>query len=257
MTRLRQLRSEARFSLLGFRRSPAATFFTLVLPLVFLVIFTSIFGNSMVGPPGSEVRVATMYVPGILALALISATFMNQAIFVVVKRENGLLKAMRATPLPPWVYVGGSVGSSLVLTALMTVLVVGLGRLVYGVEIQTGAVPSLLITLALGTAAFSALGLAVTCVCPSEQAAPAITNMCVLPVYFVSDVFIILEDTPSWMSLVGDIFPIKHLAHALGHTFDPFADGLPMPAGNWLVIAAWGTFGALVAVRWFRWTPRN
>ena len=257
MTRLRQLRSEAAFSLLGFRRSPAATFFTLVLPLVFLVLFTSIFGNQTVGPPGAEVRVATMYVPGILALALVSATFMNQAIFVVVKRESGVLKALRATPLPPWVYVGGSVGSSLVLTAVMTLLVIGIGRLAYGVEVQAGAVPSLLITLALGAAAFSALGLAITCVCPSEQAAPAITNMCVLPIYFVSDVFIILEDAPGWMSLIGDLFPIKHLAHALGHTFDPFTDGVPMPAGNWLVIAAWGAFGALVAVRWFRWTPRS
>ena len=257
MRTLRQLRSEARFSLLSFRRSPAATFFTLALPLIFLVIFTSIFGNQTVGPPGEEVRVATMYVPGILALALVSATFMNQAIFVVVRRESGVLKAMRATPLPPWVYVGGSVASSLVLTAVMAALVMGIGRVAYGVEIQAAALPSLLITLVLGAAAFSALGLAITCVCPSEQAAPAITNMCVLPVYFVSDVFIILEDAPRWMSLVGDIFPIKHLAHALGHTFDPFADGVPMPATNFLVMAAWGTFGALAAARYFRWTPRN
>lgn len=257
MRSLRQLRSEAKFSLLGFRRSPAATFFTLALPLIFLVIFTSIFGNHTVGPPGEEVRVATGYVPGILALALVSATFMNQAIFAVVKRESGVLKAMRATPLPPWVYVGGSVASSLVLTAVMTVLVTGIGRLAYGVDIQAGALPSLLITLALGAAAFSALGLAVTCVCPSEQAAPAITNMCVLPIYFVSDVFIILDDAPRWMSLVGDIFPIKHLAHALGHTFDPFTDGVPLPLGNWLVIAAWGAFGTLAAARYFRWTPRN
>ena len=257
MTALRQLRSEAKFGLLSFRRSPAATFFTLALPLIFLVIFTSIFGNQTVGPPGQQVRVATMYVPGILALALVSATFMNQAIFVVVRRESGVLKAMRATPLPPWVYVGGSVASSLVLTAVMTVLVIGIGRLAYGVEIQAATVPSLLITLVLGAAAFSALGLAVTCVCPSEQAAPAITNMCVLPIYFVSDVFIIMDDAPGWMSIVGDIFPIKHLTHALRHTFDPFADGVPMPGGHWLVIAAWGAFGVLVAARWFRWTPRG
>ncbi len=257
MSRLRQLRSEASFSLLGFRRSPAATFFTLVLPLLFLVIFTSIFGNETVGPPGAEARVATLYVPGILALAVISANFMNQAIFVVVKRENGLLKAMRATPLPPWIYVGGSVASSLVLTAVMTVLMMSVGRVAYGVEIQLGAVPSLLITLAIGSAAFSALGLAVTCVCPSEQAAPAITNACVLPIYFISDVFIISDDTPRWMSFVGDLFPIKHLARALGHTFDPFTEGTPMPFGNWLVIVAWGAFGALVAVRYFRWTPRS
>lgn len=255
MNRLAQLRSETSFNLLGFWRSPAATFFTVVLPLVFLVIFTSIFGNEIISSTGA--RVATVYVPGILALALISATFMNQAIVTVIKRESGVLKAMRATPLPPWVYVGGQVGSSVVLTALMTVLVIGIGRFIYGVEIQANALPSLFISLALGAIAFSAMGLAITCVCPSEQAAPAITNMCVLPLYFVSDVFIPSDNAPRWMIVVGDIFPIKHLAHALGRTFDPFVAGVPMPGWRWLVIAAWGAFGVLVAVRWFRWTPRD
>ncbi|WP_419907579.1 ABC transporter permease [Candidatus Poriferisodalis sp.] len=255
MTRLAQLRSEARFNLLGFRRSPAATFFTVVLPIIFLVIFTSIFGNEIISSTGA--RVATVYVPGILALALVSANFMNAAIVTVIRRENGVLKAMRATPLPPWVYVGGQLAASLVLTAFMTALVICIGWLGYSVEVQPGAVPSLLITLGVGAAAFSALGLAITCVCPSEQAAPAITNMCVLPLYFVSDVFIPSEGAPRWMTLIGDIFPIKHLAVALGRTFDPFSEGVPMPAWRWLILAAWGAFGVLVTLRFFRWTPRN
>lgn len=255
MNRLAQLRSEARFNLLGFRRSPAATFFTVVLPIIFLVIFTSIFGNEIISSTGA--RVATVYVPGILALALVSANFMNAAIVTVIRRENGVLKAMRATPLPPWVYVGGQLAASLVLTAFMTALVIGIGWLGYSVEVQPGAVPSLLITLGVGAAAFSALGLAITCVCPSEQAAPAVTNMCVLPLYFVSDVFIPSEGAPRWMVVIGDIFPIKHLAHALGNTFDPFSEGIPMPVSRWLIIAAWGVFGVLVTLRWFRWTPRG
>ena len=255
MTRLGQLRSEARFNLLGFRRSQAATFFTVVLPIIFLVIFTSIFGNEIISSTGA--RVATVYVPGILALALVSANFMNAAIVTVIRRENGVLKAMRATPLPPWVYVGGQLAASLVLTAFMTALVIGIGWLGYSVEVQPGAVPSLLITLGVGAAAFSALGLAITCVCPSEQAAPAITNMCVLPLYFVSDVFIPSEGAPRWMTFIGDVFPIKHLAVALGRTFDPFSEGVPMPAWRWLILAAWGAFGVLVTLRFFRWTPRN
>ncbi len=255
MTRLGQLRSEARFNLLGFRRSPAATFFTVVLPIIFLVIFTSIFGNEIISSTGA--RVATVYVPGILALALVSANFMNAAIVTVIRRESGVLKAMRATPLPPWVYVGGQVAASLVLTVFMTALVIGIGWLGYSVEVQPGAVPSLLITLGVGAAAFSALGLAITCVCPSEQAAPAITNMCVLPLYFVSDVFIPSDGAPRWMTLIGDVFPIKHLAVALGRTFDPFSEGVPMPAWHWLVLGVWGVFGVLVTVRFFRWTPRN
>ncbi|WP_420609015.1 ABC transporter permease [Candidatus Poriferisodalis sp.] len=255
MTRLGQLRSEARFNLLGFRRSPAATFFTVVLPIIFLVIFTSIFGNEIISSTGA--RVATVYVPGILALALVSANFMNAAIVTVIRRESGVLKAMRATPLPPWVYVGGQVAASLVLTVFMTALVIGIGWLGYSVEVQPGAVPSLLITLGVGAAAFSALGLAITCVCTSEQAAPAITNMCVLPLYFVSDVFISSDGAPRWMTFIGDVFPIKHLAVALGRTFDPFSEGVPMPAWHWAILGVWGAFGVLVTLRFFRWTPRN
>ncbi|WP_419945376.1 ABC transporter permease [Candidatus Poriferisodalis sp.] len=255
MRSLRQLRSETLFNLLGFWRSPAATFFTVALPIIFLVIFTSIFGNEVMSSTGA--RVATVYVPGILALALVSATFMNQAIIMVVKRENGVLKAMRATPLPPRIYVGGHIATSLALTALMTVLVIGIGRFGYGVKIQVAAIPSLFITLVVGAAAFAALGLAITCICPSEQAAPAITNMCVLPLYFVSDVFIPSDGAPRWMTLIGDIFPIKHLALALGRTFDPFVEGVPWPAGRWLILSIWGLFGVLVTVRYFRWTPRS
>ncbi|WP_419841581.1 ABC transporter permease [Candidatus Poriferisodalis sp.] len=255
MRRLRQLRSEVSFNLLSFRRSAAATFFTVLLPLIFLVIFTSIFGNEVISSTGA--RVATMYVPGILALALVSANFMNAAIVTVIRRESGVLKAMRATPLPPWVYVGGQVGASLALTGLMTVLVVGIGRFGYGVGVQLAAVPSLLITLLVGAAAFSALGLAVTCACPSEQAAPAVTNMCVLPLYFVSDVFIPSAGAPRWMSVIGDVFPIKHLALALGRTFDPFGQGVPMPVWRWTIMLAWGVVGVLITLRCFRWTPRG
>lgn len=256
MTRLRQLRSETYFNLLGFWRSPAATFFTVALPIIFLVIFTSIFGNEQLDSTGA--RVATVYVPGILALSVVSATFVNQAIVTTIKRENGLFKALRATPLPPWIFLGGQISSSMALTGLMTVLVVGIGRIAYGVEIQVGALPSLVITLVLGAAAFSAMGLAVSCICPSENAAPAITNMIALPLYFVSDVFIPPSaGTPRWMTFVGDVFPIKHLGVALGRTFDPFSEGIPMPAWRWVVIAAWGIFGAVVTVRRFRWIPRN
>ena len=255
MTRVRQLRSEVRFNLLGFRRSPAATFFTVMLPIVFLVIFTSIFGNETLGD--TEARTATLYVPGILALALVSANFMNAAIVTVIKRETGVLKAMRATPLPSWVYIVGQMASSFVLSVLMTVLLTGIGWVVFGVEVQFAAVPSLCVTLVVSAACLGVLGLAVTSICPSEQAAPAITNMIALPLYFVSDVFIPSASAPGWMRLIGDLFPVKHIARALGHTFDPFLEGVPMPIGNWLVIGAWGTFGVLVTMRVFRWTPRG
>ena len=127
-----------------------------------------------------------------------------------------------------------------------------------GVTLFTAGIPNLLVSLVVGAAAFCALGLAMTVIIPNENAAPAITNMVVLPLYFVSDVFIPSnDDTPRWITFIGDLFPIKHLAAALGETFDPGIDGTPMAWDHWAVIVGWGAFGAVVAARRFRWTPRD
>ena len=251
MTWLPQLRSQAGFDLLTFRRNPAATFFTVVLPLIFLFLFTSIFGNEEI----DGVRVANFYVPGILALSIISATMVNIAITTVTRRETGVLKRVRGTPLRPWVFVGSQVLASVVIATVMTVLVVLVGWLVFDVQVQASGMPSLIISLLLGTAAFCSLGLALTSIIPSENAAPAVTNAVALPLYFVSDIFIITDDTPTVIATIGNLFPIKHLGQALTESFNPFIEGTPMPWGHWAVIAGWGLFGLAATVAGFRWTP--
>lgn len=251
MSWLPQLRSQAGFDLLTFRRNPAATFFTVVLPLIFLFLFTSIFGNEEI----DGVRVANFYVPGILALSIISATMVNIAITTVTRRETGVLKRVRGTPLRPWVFVGSQVLASVAIATVMTVLVVLVGWLVFDVQLQASGVPSLIISLLLGTAAFCSLGLALTSIIPSENAAPAVTNAVALPLYFVSDIFIITDETPTVIATIGNLFPIKHLGQALTESFNPFIEGTPMPWGHWAVIAGWGLFGSAVTVVWFRWTP--
>lgn len=256
---LAQLRTQTRYTLLSFRRNPAATFFTVVLPLVFLVIFTSIFGNDLVrSASGAEVRLANFYVPGILSLALVSATTVNLAMSNTSKRERGILKRLRGSPMRTWVYVGAELASGLFIVAVMTVLVVGLGWLLFNVELRWSGVPALVVSLVLASLAFSSLGLALCSIIASESAAPAVTNMIVLPLYFVSDVFIISDaDTPRLMTVVGDVFPIKHLAAALGDAFDPLAASTSLPWADWAVVAAWGVFGTAVALFRFRWTPRR
>ncbi|MFT7648975.1 MAG: ABC-2 type transport system permease protein [Candidatus Poriferisodalaceae bacterium] len=251
----KQLLTQAKFSLMSFRRNPAATFFTVVLPLIFLVLFTSIFGNETFSATGA--RVATFYVPGILALSIISATMINLAITTVTRRENGILKRVRGTPLRPWVYVAGEVFAALAITALMTVLVVGIGWLVFDVALSASGIPNLLISLTLGAAVFCALGLALSGLIPNEKSAPAFTNMIALPLYFVSDIFVITENTPTTIALIGDLFPVKHLAKALTQSFDPFSSGTPMAWSHWAVMAGWGIVGALVAVKKFQWTPKQ
>lgn len=255
-----QLTKQVRYSLLSFRRNPAATFFTAVLPLIFLVLFTSIFGNDTIASTGSAggIRAATFYVPGILGLSVVSATMVNLAITSVSKRENGILKRVRGTPLRPWVYVSAEISAALVITSVMTVLVVGIGWVLFDVSLFAAGVVNLLITLVLGAGSFCALGLAMSSIIPNEKAAPAVTNMIVLPLYFVSDVFIITDDeTPRVITLIGDVFPVKHMGQALGESFDPFISGTPMAWGHWAVLALWGAFGVAAAISRFRWMPRD
>lgn len=249
-----RLQRQVLFDLLIFRRNPASTFFTVILPLIFLVIFTSIFGNETLA---NGAKVATLYVPGILALAIISATTVNLAITMTARRERGILKRVRGTPMPPWVFVASQAVAGFVLSVLMTVLITIVGRLLFGVTLNGLGIGSLVITVLIGSMSFAALGLALTAIIPSEEAAPAVTNAAVLPLYFISDVFIPGDQIPDWVQTVADVFPVKHLSLALQESFDPFAENVPWPLEHWLVIAAWGAGAALLAIRGFRWIPRR
>jgi ABC-2 type transport system permease protein len=237
-----------------FRRNPASTFFTVVLPLIFLVIFVSIFGNEEL-PNGA--KVSTLYVPGILALAIISATAVNVAITMTGRRERGILKRVRGTPIPPWVFVASQAIAGFVISLVMTVLITVIGRLFYGVQLNASGVPSLVLSVFIGAATFSAIGLALTTIIPSEEAAPAVTNAIMLPLYFISDVFIPGDQIPAWVQQMADLFPVKHLSLALQESYNPFAEAAPWPWANWLVMAAWATFATVVTMRAFRWTPRR
>ncbi|MDW3176693.1 MAG: ABC transporter permease [Acidimicrobiia bacterium] len=254
MSPIALIRHQLNFDLLIFRRNPAGTFFTVVLPLIFLVIFTSIFGNQTLD---NGAKVATLYVPGILTLAIVSATAVNVAITMTTRRERGVLKRVRGTPVPGWIFVLSQALSGVVIALLMTVIISLVGRVLYGVEVQFETLPSLLISLLLGAMAFSAIGLALTRIITSEDAAPAVTNAIFLPLYFVSGVFVPDTEVPSWVGTVGNLFPVSHLNKALQESFDPFADGAAWPWDHWLVIAGWGIVAAVITLKTFRWSPNR
>lgn len=241
-----------------FWRDPAAVFFTVALPLIFLFIFVTIFGNESVELEGrEEIKGSTYYVPGIVTLAVVSATFVNLAISLTVARERGLLKRVRKTPLPAWAFIAGRIATSIVVTLLLTALLVVLGRLVYGVAIPGSTFPAALLALVVGAAAFCALGFALTAVIPSENASAPITNAIILPLYFISGVFIPDSEIPAFMRSVAEIFPVKHLYEALLTAFDPNTTGAGIEVLNLTLLAAWGAVGLVLAIRTFRWAPRS
>ncbi|MBA2545365.1 MAG: ABC transporter permease [Solirubrobacterales bacterium] len=238
-----------------FWRNPASVFFTVMLPLIFLFIFATIFGNDEIEDRG--VKTTTYYVPAIIALAIISASTQSLAINLTEDRERGLLKRVRGTPLPVPVFVAGRVGNSLLIALLMLVVVAVLGRLVYGVSIPTTTIPAVLVTVAVGAFAFCCLGFAMTTIIPSEDAAPAITNALILPLYFISGIFIPDSEIPSGVLQVADVFPIRPFFEAFFTAWDPNTTGSGLELGHLAVVAAWGVAGLVASVLFFRWEPRR
>jgi ABC-2 type transport system permease protein len=239
-----------------FWRDPAAVFFTVLLPLIFLFIFATIFGNEEIEELGG-VKTTTYYVPAILALAVISATFVSPAISLTENRESGVLKRLRGTPLPSSVFIAGRVGNALVISLLMAVIVTAIGKLVYDVSVPSTTMPAVLVTLAVGAASFACLGFAITVIIPSENAAPAITNAISLPLYFISGIFIPESEIPDGVLQVADFFPFRHFFEAFFNAFDPATSGAGFEFGNLAVVAAWGLAGLIVAALFFRWTPHG
>ncbi len=246
---------QLRYELLKFWRDPQAVFFTVALPVVFLVIFAAIFGNQTIDDR-SGLKVSTYYVPGIIALGVMAASFVALAIGLVEQRERGVLKRLRATPLPASAYIASRAAIAFVLTALIAVILTLIGRVLYGVTIPTDRAPGVLLTLAVGTTAFCCLGFAVSGVIGSANAAPAVTNGIMLPLQMLSGIFFPVSQIPDAVLTVAKVFPVYHLATGLLEGFDP--NGAPggIDPVALAVLASWGALGAVIAVRTFRWEPQ-
>ena len=254
MTMFSQLRHQVAIDLKIFRRNPAATFFTVILPLIFLFIFVGLYGNQELD---NGARVANFYVAGILALSIVSATMVNVAMGMTARRERGILKRVRGTPLRPIVFIAAQAVASIVIAAVMSVVLITIGWVVFDVSLSPSAAGPLIGSVIIGAMSFSVLGLALTILIPSEEAAPAVTNAIVLPLYFISDVFIADFDKPPALEAVAKFFPVQHLSSALYKAFDPTATGTNWPLGDWLIILVWGLVGVGATSTWFRWTPRR
>jgi ABC-2 type transport system permease protein len=242
----------------AFWRNPASAFFTFVFPLMFLVIFTSLLGSGEVEvAPGVFIEQDRYFVAAMGAFAVISSTYTNLAISVAFTRDLGILKRTRGTPLPGWTYLTGRVVHAVLVSLLLVVITVAFGVLVYSADVPAGRLLlEFSATVVVGAAAFSALGLATTAIIPNAEAGPPIVNAIILPLLFLSGIFIPLgEDAPQWMKTVGDIFPVKHFAEAMLGSF--YGPPLPFSWSDVLVVGLWGVAGLALAARFFSWEPRR
>ncbi len=236
-----------------FWRNIGAAFFTFAFPVLLFVLFGVLLGNhreaALAGARGIQ-----YYTPAIAAYGVMSACFVSVALTVTFRRETGLLKKTRGTALPPVSYFGGLAGSAVVNAAIIVALVLITGTGGYGASLPRDW-PALIVTLAVGAAAFCALALAATAVIPNFDAAPAVVNLVFLTLLVISGGFFPIAGS-SLVSQVAGVFPLRHLLLAAYAAFGPGPAG-GFPWWHVGVIAAWGAVGLAVALRWFRWDTRR
>jgi ABC-2 type transport system permease protein len=184
-----------------------------------------------------------------------SVAFAGLAITMVIRRESGVLKRVRATPLPPATYLVAVLVSTLIVFAIEAVIIVLLARVLYGVHFphQLG---SLVLALLLGAAAFAALGLGITGAVRSAEGSSAVINIVYLPMSIVSGTFFSTGHYPAFLKWLAEVLPLTHFTQLTRHVM---LDGRPIwtQGTQVLIVTAWGVVGLAAAVRGFRWEPRE
>jgi ABC-2 type transport system permease protein len=248
---IRLIAHQTRYDLLTFARNRQARFFTVLLPVLFLVIFVGVFGNQLIGP--GHIKQSTYYVPGIAALAVLNASFSNLVIAITSQRELGVLKRRRATPAPAVVIIAGRALTALVVSLAVTAVVIAIGNVAYGVHIAAASLGALILAVAVGSLALACLGYAASTVIGAADSAQPIALAMTLPLSFISGVFIPSLKLPSTLQHIAQAFPLQHVVAALHNGFVPGSTGIAW--GDLGVLAAWGAAGLAIALRRFRWVP--
>lgn len=234
----------------AFWRNPESAFFTFALPVGLLLIFGAISSGDRV-PGRTDISGLTLFVPGILAFGIIVAAYGTLAATISTLRCEGVLKRLRATPLPPAIYLGGQLVSVLATSLLIAATTIVLGRVAFDVAPRSPLLVAVALTL--GITCFAALGLAISTVIRRPESSGAITNGTYLPLAIVSGTFSSALVLPVWLDHIVSIFPIKALTDSLRAAYDPASSGVPI--ANLLVLAAWTIIGVVLARRFFRWDP--
>ena len=243
---LHQLRTEQ----LVFWRSREAAFFIFLFPLLLFVLVGSLYGGRIHGQP-----VRWYVLAGMVGYGCANTTFGGLGIQLVLRRESGVLKRLRATPLRAQTYVFALLVSTLIVFALQAVALFGLGRAFFGTPFPPD-VGSLVVTLLIGAAVFAALGTAIASVIHSAEGSSAVVNFVLLPMAFLSGGFGPTKSYPSVLRAIGDVLPLKYLVK-LVYAVYLHGQGFWTQPGAIAVLAGWGVAGAVITALKFQWEPRG
>lgn len=246
---LRLLAHQVRYEQLSFWRNPQSAVFTFIFPVVFVVIMGALFGGIGKSSYFGGLSALQYYVPTIAALSVLGSCYGQLAVALAARRQAGILKRIRATPLPAWAYFGGLLAHCVLVSVVDIALIVMVGRL-YGVPFPSHWL-AIMLTLVLGAASFCALGVAVASVISNAEAAPAVAQLVLFPLMFISGTYLPIHS--AMLNNIAGALPVRPFNQAL---LGPFAHHTGLDWHNLAVLAAWGAAGALIAIRRFHWTPR-
>ena len=249
----RWLRARIRIQL----RTGRAVVFTFAFPLVLLVLFNGLNGNTPVDAVGAagQVKFAQFYTPAIGIFSLTTACYTSVILGIATARDSGLLKRVRGTPLPMSTYLGAWLTGAALTGFLAVVLLFVVAVPAFGVHIYLNTLPAAIVTLVLGAAALSSVGLMVATLAKSADQAMPIAQLTFLPISFISGIWFPLEGAPDWVVQIAKFFPLEHIVHAFGACFSPgVANNGWSPNDLWALVV-WTAIGLFVATRRFRAEP--
>lgn len=249
------IRHQTSYELRMFWRNKQSRFFTIALPILFLLIFATVWHNDTVKVAGGEIKESVYYVPGIITLGIMSAALNNLVISVTAARESGIYKRRRATPVAAPVLIAARALTSVVVALGMTAVLLAIGWAAYGANVPGRTAAALAIDIIVGATSFCCLGFALASVIHDADAAQPLTQAVTLPLLFISGVFIPTSILPHWLTDVANVFPVRRLANALLTAYNPHTTGAGFSGLDLLIVAAWGAAGLVVAIRRFSWVP--
>jgi ABC-2 type transport system permease protein len=243
---IHQLRAE----LLIFRRTREAAVFIFVFPLLLLLLLGSFYEGEIEGEPA-----ANYLFVGILGYGAANTAFGGLAIQLVLRREYGILKRIRSTPLPGALYLASLLGSNLIVFAIQSAGVVVLAVVAYGADWPSRPL-SLVAALLVGAACFTGLGVGVAALIRSAEAVAPAVNVIVLPMAFLSGSFGPTEGYPDVLEVLAAILPLRHFIDVVGAIVLDNEAVWSQPV-DIAIVAAWGAAGYLLARQRFVWEPRE
>jgi ABC-2 type transport system permease protein len=236
-----------------FWRNRESAFFTFLLPVIFFLVFGSIYGDSTITK--EHLRAAPFLEAGMIGYGVASTAFAGLAITMVIRRESGVLKRIRATPLPPATYLFAVLLSTFIVFLIETALIIAIGRVLFSVAIPDRPF-SLFVALVVGSVAFAAMGLGLTSAVRSSEGSSAVVNFVYLPMAIISGTFFTPKEYPGFLRAIADVLPLTYFTKLTRNVMVRH-DHIWSQGSSLAAVLLWGAIGLIAAVRGFRWQPRD